>query len=209
ASVLGTNLPCPPCNIGPRSTPNYETKLGSAAVQTLPTGEKVFCGQRNEPFFVDLGSIFDLGALRPVQNLHLIPRPSAQGVDATNHLTIHSIVIQVPISMLTRNGSPPTKVTDPASVLGIWSAASRREARFLDNRSTRSASGPWVQVSRLGNPLFNEVIVHLGQKDAWNRGNPVDDKKYLPNVQQPELASLLPVLYPGVFKNLADLNASK
>jgi Domain of unknown function (DUF4331) len=55
--VIATNLPCPPCNIGPRSTPNYEA-LAAAAVQTLPTGEKVFAGQRNDPFYVDLGSTF-------------------------------------------------------------------------------------------------------------------------------------------------------
>jgi hypothetical protein len=65
-----------------------------------------------------------------------------------------------------------------------------------------------VQVSRLGNPLFNEVIVPLGEKDDWNRGNPVDDAEYLANVQHPELGGLLPVLYPGVFPNLAALNAT-
>ena len=64
--ALGSNLPCPPCNIGPRSTPNYEA-LAATAVRTLASGEKVFCGQRNDPFFVDLGSIFDLGALRPIR----------------------------------------------------------------------------------------------------------------------------------------------
>ena len=66
STLLGTNLPCPPCNVGPRSTPELRA-LASAAVQTLPTGEKVFCGQRNDPFYVDLGSIFDLGAPAAVQ----------------------------------------------------------------------------------------------------------------------------------------------
>jgi Domain of unknown function (DUF4331) len=209
SSLLGANLACPPCNIGPRSTPNYEAKLGSAAVHGLATGEKVFCGQRNDPFFVDLGSIFDLGALRPVQNLHLLPLPAGPGVDATKALNIHTIAIQVPISMLTRDASTPTSVTSSSAVLGIWSAASRRKARVLDDMSGPSETGPWVQVSRLGNPLFNEVVTHLGQKDEWNRGNPVDDSEYLPNVQNPELAALLPVLYPGVFPNLAALNTSK
>ncbi len=206
--ALGSNLPCPPCNVGPRSTPNYEA-LAATAVQTLASGEKVFCGQRNDPFFVDLGSIFDLGALRPVQNLHVIPMPAVAGVDGTKALNIHTIAIQIPIAMLTKDGSVPTSTLGSSSVLGIWSAASRRKARMFDDRRTSVVeSGPWVQVSRLGNPLFNEVIVPLGEKDDWNRGNPVDDAEYLPNVQHPELAALLPVLYPGVFPNLAALNAS-
>ncbi len=104
AAVLGTALPCPPCNIGPLSTPNYETALGSQAVKTLPTGEKVFCGQRADPFYVDLGSIFDLGNLRPLQQAHaggsIFPTAGA-GVNGTAHLNIHTIAIQVPISMLT------------------------------------------------------------------------------------------------------------
>jgi hypothetical protein len=208
SALLGSSLRCPPCNIGPRSTPSYES-LASAAIQTLPTGETVFCGQRNDPFFVDLGSIFDLGALRPDQNLHLIPMPAVAGVDGTKALNIHTIAIQIPISMLTNDGSTPVNPLGSSSVIGVWSAASRRKARVFDDHTNAIVeSGPWVQVSRLGNPLFNEVIVPLGQKDDWNHGNPVDDAEYLPNVQHPELAGLLPVLYPGVFPNLAALNGS-
>ena len=78
--VLASRLPCPPCNIGPRSTPNY-VDLANMAIRTLPTGEKVFAGQRAEGFYVDLGSIFDLGALRPFQNLHLLPlRPHPESM---------------------------------------------------------------------------------------------------------------------------------
>jgi len=209
SALLGSNLPCPPCNIGPRSTPNYDV-LAAAAVQTLGSGERVFCGQRNDPFFVDLGSIFDLGALRLVQNLHLIPLPPGPGVDATKQLNIHTIAIQVPISMLTADGTTPTPAqwASSTAVLGIWSGASRRKARVLDDQTDSVESGPWVQVSRLGNPLFNEVVTHLGQKDEWNRGNPVDDSEYLANVQHPELAGLLTVLYPNVFPNLAALNTA-
>ena len=210
ASVLGTNLACPPCNIGPRSTPNYEANLGAAAVHTLASGEAVFCGQRNDPFYVDLGSIFDLGDLRPVQNYHLISTPAAPGVDGTKALNIHTIAIQVPITMLTRDGSKPTNVASAIAVLGIWSGASRRKVRVMNDHANGSVgSGPWVQVSRLGNPLFNEVIVPLGKKDEWNGENPVDDAEYLPNVQHPELAGLLPVLYPGVFPSLAALTAAR
>ena len=209
ATVLASGLPCPPCNIGPRSTPNYHA-LGAAAVQKLPSGEVVFAGQRNDPFFVDLGSIFDLGDLRPFQNLHLIPSPAAPGVDATKNLNIHTIAIQVPISDLTSNGSVPTNVMSSRSVLGIWGAASRRKVRLSDwGSDEHSYAGPWVQVSRLGNPLFNEVLVPLGRKDAWNASQPCGDRDFAAGVLHPELGGLLNVLYPGVFKKLAALSAPR
>ena len=209
ARVLGAGLACPPCNIGPRSTPNYAA-LGAEAVHSLGSGVKVFAGQRNDPFFVDLGSIFDLGDLRPFQNLHLIPTAAAPGVDATKTLNIHTIAIQVPIGDLTAGGSVPKDVMSPKSVLGIWGAASRRKMRVVDTANDeKSESGPWVQVSRLGNPLFNEVLVPLGKKDRWNASQPVNDKDYADGVAHPELGKLLPVLYPKVFPNLAGLSAPR
>ncbi len=203
--VLGRNLACPPCNVGPRSTPNYPS-LGQAAVHSLPGGVKVFAGQRTDGFYVDLGSIFDLGDLRPFQNLHLIPSAAAAAVDATKTLNIHTIALQIPISHLTSNRSVPGNPMGKHSVIGVWSAASRRKVRMIDKANDeRAESGPWVQVSRLGNPLFNEVIVPLGHKDKWNALYPVDDKFFLKYVEHPELAKLLPVLYPKVFPNLAGL----
>ena len=95
--VLGSNLQSPPCNIGPRSTPNYAA-LAQAAVHTLPTGETVFAGQRNDAFFVDLGAIFDLADLRPFQNLHLIPSAAAVSVDPLAQRNVHTIAIQIPIA---------------------------------------------------------------------------------------------------------------
>jgi len=207
--TIGAGLACPPCNIGPRSTPNYAA-LGAEAVHSLAHGVKVFAGQRNDPFFVDLGSIFDLGDLRPFQNLHLIPTAAAPGVDATKTLNIHTIAIQVRIGDLTANGSVPTDVMSARSVLGIWGAASRRKMRVVDAANDeKSESGPWVQVSRLGNPLFNEVLVPLGKKDRWNASQPVNDKDYADGVAHPELGTLLPVLYPKVFPNLAALKAPR
>jgi hypothetical protein len=209
--VLADCLPCPPCNIGPRSTPDYAA-LADAAVHTLSSGEIVFAGQRNDPFFVDLGSIFDLGDLRPFQNLHLIPTAAAPGVDATKALNIHSIAIQVPISDLTKGGhwSSSSDVMSSDSVIGVWGGASRRKVRIADcANDEHSEAGPWVQVSRLGNPLFNEVLVPLGEKDRWNGSQPANDATYAGGVQHPELAGLLPVLYPGVFPNLAALSAPR
>ena len=201
---LGKDLPCPPCNIGPRSTPDYSASLGQPAVQTLPGGVKVFAGQRREGFFVDLGAIFDLGDLRPFQHLHLIPSADAMGVDATKTLNVHTIAIRVPIKDLTVDGSVPTDPMGSNAVLGVWAAASRRKVRIAGAHNGRTyESGPWVQVSRLGNPLFNEVVVPMGEKDRWNASYPVDDSAFAGFVAHPELAQLLPVLYPNVFPNLA------
>ena len=172
-------------------------------MHSLSTGETVFAGQRNDPFFVDIGSIFDLGDLRPFQNLHLIPTAPAPGVDTLQTLNVHAIAIQVPIKQLTRHRSVPKDVMDPKAVLGIWGSASRRKMRIRDAANDeRSEAGRWVQVSRLGSPLFNEVMIPLGLKDEWNARQPVKDDDFLSHVQHPELAKLLPILYPKEFPNL-------
>jgi hypothetical protein len=192
-------LACPPCNIGPRSTPNYDA-LAAAAVHDLPGGISVFAGQRNDGFFVDLGAIFDLADIREITSGGVL-----HSVDPLKTLNIHTIAIKVPISMLTRDGSVPTDVMSAKSVLGIWSGASRRKVQVRDdNGKAPKGSGPWVQVSRLGNPLFNEVIVHIGDKDRWNAVDPIDDAgEFESYVNQPELARLLPAIYSGAFPNLA------
>src|SRR5579862_7752254 len=127
--VLGANLASPPCNVGPRSTPNYAA-LAAAAVHQLPSGETVFAGQRSDGFFVDLGAIFDLGDIRPIQNLHLIPTPAAPSVDPLKSMNIHAIALKVPISKLTRNGAAPSDPSSAGAVLGIWAGASRRKVQI-------------------------------------------------------------------------------
>lgn len=199
--VLGEGLTCPPVNIGPRSTPDY-ARLAAAAVHSLPGGVKVFAGQRREGFFVDIGSIFDLGALRPFQNLHLIPTVAAHGVDTLKKSNVHSIAIQVPTRWLTDGGVMPSSASDPKAVIGVHASASRRKARIRSGGADVE-SGPWVQVSRLGNPLVNEVIIPMASKDRWNSVDPAADGQFVKYVQNPELAKLLPVLYPGVFPKLA------
>jgi len=205
--AVGKDLRCPPCNIGPRSTPDYES-LASAAVGTLRDGEKVFAGQRADPFFVDLGSVFDLGTLRPFESLHLIPTANAPGIDSLKSSNVHTVALQVPIAELTRDRSVPTDPMSGTAVLGIWASAERQKALVRDHDRTHTA-GPWIQVSRLGNPLFNEVIVPMAEKDEWNALSPSRDKEFAKYVAQPELARLLPVLYPNVFPNLAGLTADR
>jgi Domain of unknown function (DUF4331) len=208
---LGKNLACPPCNIGPLSTPKY-AQLADEAVHDLGGGIKVFAGQRAEGFYVDLGAIFDLGDLRPFENLHAqygmnVFSGPAPGVNAANHVNVHSIAIQVPTRDLVVKGA--SGESDPRSVIGVWTTASRQAATVIDaNTGTKVATGPFQQVSRLGNPLINEVIIALGDKDRWNHLPPVQDKQFAHYYAQPGLAAALPALYPGVFPHLAALVAS-
>jgi hypothetical protein len=209
--VLGENLACPPCNIGPLSTPNYAA-LAQAAVHQLPGGGCVFAGQRAEGFYVDLGAIFDLGDLRPFQQLHnqfgmSIPELAkpAPGVNTTKGVNVHTIAIQMPMQLLTSNGALPTNAASVNSVLGIYTSASRQRVKMwhAQNDGDDIDTGPFVQVSRLGNPLVNEVIIPMSQKDYWNTQGPDHDNQFISHVLQPELAGLLNVLYPGAFPNLA------
>jgi hypothetical protein len=207
SDTLASGLTSPPCNVGARSTPNYSA-LAQAAIHALPSSETVFAGQRDDAFFVDLGAIFDLGDVRPLQHLHLIPLPDAAGVNATRGLNVHSIAIQIPKTMLTADGSNPSDPSSAKSVIGVWTSASRQKASVRGDAASGGSvkSGPWVQVSRMGNPLVNEVIIPLGKKDLWNSVDPSTDSQFGAYVTRPELATLLTVLYPGVFPNLDALN---
>jgi hypothetical protein len=209
ATTLGRRIPCPPCNIGPRSTPNYQAALADKAVTTLRTGVKVFAGQRADAFFVDLGSVFDLATLRPFQSLHLVPTANAAGVDALARANVHTIALQVPISQLMKGGRVPTGPLDAKATIGVWGAAYRQRAGVRAPEYGHRGVGPWNQVSRLGNPLFNEVIVPMGLKDQWNAQGPDADKQFAPFVARPELAALLPVLYPTTFPRLKALTADR
>ncbi len=201
--ILARELAAPPVNVGPRSTPNY-AQLAGQAIHTIGTNRKVFAGQRADGFFADLGSIFDLGTLRPFQAAHLIPSAAAMGVNGLQGSNVHTIALQVPITDLTRDGKKPKDVLDAKSVIGVWATASRQQSKIFDDLLGLSRwHGPYKQVSRLGNPLFNEVIVPMAEKDKWNSRPPSEDKRYAQYVTKPELAGLLPVLYPGVFPNLA------
>lgn len=202
APTTAQTLYTPPCNIGPRSTPNY-SQLSNYAIYTLVTGEKVFAGQRAEGFFVDLGSIFDLGDLRPLSPDQLIPGVASAGINSIADKNVHSIAIQVPISSLTRNGMTPSGPNDPNAVIGVWTTASRQTMEMINSNGTRTKSGPYQQVSRLGSPLVNEVVVPMALKDFFNSQQPVNDSQFASAVVKPELQALLPKLYPGAFPNLA------
>jgi hypothetical protein len=201
--VLAENLPCPPVNVGKRSTPDYAT-LSDQATHSIGHGRTVFAGQRADAFHVDLGSVFDLAGLRPFNDLHVIPLATMDGINSLQSFNVHTIALQVPIRELTRDGSLPTDPLKPVSVIGVYASASRRKSRIFDpERGTYVGHGPWEQVSRLGNPLFNEVIVPMARKDEWNAVEPQQDRRFQRYVLRPELQKLLPVLYPGAFPHLA------
>ncbi len=213
--VLGAGLLCPPCNIGPLSTPNYGA-LANAAVHSVSTGPfsaRVFAGQRAEGFYVDLGAVFDLGDLRGFAGDHA-GGPAAglmngmPGVNSTADVNVHTLALQIPVDQLTRG--TPAGPGDPAAVISVWTTASRQRISVRGNWPDGDdfESGPWTQVSRLGNPLTNELLIGIGDKDRWNMQPPIaDGGPFLEYFAKPLLPQLLPGLYPGVFPNLAKYNS--
>ncbi|CAN5359663.1 DUF4331 domain-containing protein [soil metagenome] len=205
ATQIGSTFKVPPVNVGPRSTPNY-ADLADSAVTTVGD-RKFFAGQRSDAFYVDLGSIFDLGTLRPFQNLHLLPMAAMDGINSVQSYNCHTIAIQVPASDLVKGGRTTPSFKDRRNTIGIWATASRRKARIFNKTQGKyKDAGPVVQVSRLGNPLVNEVLIPMRNKDQWNASPVNEDSDYADSVTTPELQSLLPFLYPGVFPNLAAYN---
>jgi hypothetical protein len=196
-TTLGRGLLTPPVDVGPRSTPHYED-LAADAVHNLHRGIKVFAGQRDDPFFVDLGSIFDLAGLRPLNSLHAIPLDNADGVDGVSGYNTHTIAIQVPIRQLTRNHAMPSGPDDPKAVIGVYASASRRHIRIFHSNGSQDSVSSWRQVSRLGEPLVNEVLIPLGQKDRWNASEPEDDSQFVHRYRNPELVGIANTLYPAL-----------
>ncbi len=183
----------PPPNIGPRSisspvglnAPDYES-LFTAAITTATTGEQVYCGPSDDPFFVDLGGIFDLGQTRAGGTGVNAPK---DGLKCKN---VHVIALQINISDLQKNGqttAQATSILDPNFVIGVWASASRPQLRTLNGNGTETHSGNFVQVSRLGMPLTNEAVIPIGMKDFWNSLTPYQDSTYFDNYFcNPELA---------------------
>jgi hypothetical protein len=174
----------PPDNIGPRSTPNYHA-LAMAGVHDLADGSKVFAGQRDDGFFGDVGAVFDLVAIRNGTGA------SGGGKDFFAGYAVHSVALQVPLSQLD-NGSN--------HVVGIWSATDRRvvttKLAKWRGRAFLKKTPVWKQVSRLGDPLINELLIPTQLKDKWNAVGPDKDKQFEQYYSSPVLAKLLNQLYP-------------
>lgn len=188
STVLGTGIPTPPANIGPKSTPNYAA-LQAQAVKTLKNGITTFAGQSDDPFFVELGGVFDL------LNIRKLPGNAKGGVDGLKGFNVNALALQVPINQVTNNKAMPKDTTSSNAVIGVWTTASRRSTKVLNPDGTTSTSGDWVQVSRLGAPLVNEVVIPVGKKDLWNASKPTADAQFANYVTNPEVGTLLKALF--------------
>jgi len=193
-TTIATNGIVPPPNIGPRSingaaglNTSYATLMANA-VFTTSGGEKIFCGPVDDPFFVDLAGVFDVGNFRSSAASNTVNRPK----DGLARKNVHTIAIKIPISMLQKAGlsnSSSKNILDPDFVIGIWASASRPAVRTLSlTGGSPAGSGAWVQVSRLGMPLTNEAIIPIGQKDHWNAVGPDSDLQFAKYFENPELA---------------------
>jgi len=174
-TVIARNLTTPPSQVGPRVTPNYDRLAACATYTDLPGGVSSFAGQRDDPFFADLGRIFDL------INVGATPH-----IDYLAGLNVNSIVLRVPIKSLQGPND---------QVIGVWATTSRKQLTLRTNDGVKRDFGAWTQVGRLGNPLVNEVVIPLGKKDRFNASEPRDDAQFLSFVKRPELATYLNALF--------------
>ncbi len=194
-SVIVSNGIVPPAYIGPRSIDSAGIGLGkkyatlmASAIMTASSGEKVFCGPVDDPFFVDLGGIFDLGMTRAGGSGVNAPK------DGVAKLNTHTIALKIPISSLQKDGKTTKQavnILDSDFIIGVWASASRPKMRTLGANGSPATydKSEWVQVSRLGMPLTNEAVIPIGSKDKWNSLTPYNEdtamEKYFTN---PELA---------------------
>jgi hypothetical protein len=202
ANVIARNLPVGPNNTGSKNFPNYDA-VGNQAIRSLPGGGKVFVGQRDDPFFVDLGATFDSVHLRKgTGNV-------GGGKDDLAGYNVHSIVLQVPKSKVTRDGKSVSGPKADNAVVGVWASTYRPALQVnglnsvtggqAARKSRRAQSTPEVQVSRLGNPLINELVIPVGLKDKFNATQPANDAaNFGAFVVKPELAKVLNILFPGL-----------
>jgi Domain of unknown function (DUF4331) len=197
---IASDVPVAPDNVGPKTIPNYEP-VWLGAVRGLKGGGKGFVGPADDQFFVDLGAVFD-GI-----NIDQPGRPNVGlgnqggGRDDVSPYNVHSFVLQVPESEVTIDGRSVRDAKSKNAVVGVWASTERKSLDVLGKSSRRHRRGKrwdggWRQVSRLGNPLVNEVVIPIGFKDKFNRTEPGDDARNFGRfVLNPEPARLLNALF--------------
>jgi hypothetical protein len=192
--VLGRSIPVAPSNVGPKTMPNY-ARVAAGAVHGLPGGGKVFVGQRDDPFFIDLGRTFD--------SVNLCRGTGNEGgcVDDIAGYNVHSFVLQVPEAQVTRDHKAVSGPTDGEAAVGLYASTESQRLEVTDRlrhtrrREVRRHGNRWVQVNRLGNPLVNELVVPLALKDRFNRTPPQADAQYAAAVLKPFPAAALNQLF--------------
>ncbi|MEO8056567.1 MAG: DUF4331 domain-containing protein [Acidobacteriota bacterium] len=193
---LLVDQPVVPPNIGTKTIPNYPALPNG--IQSAANGKiSVFVGPRQDPFFVDLGMTFDAVNLETGAGLG---RPGV-GVGATGGgrdtlygYTVLSTAMQVPIAMLTSAGIQVNDAANPVAILGAWSTVSIPASRTINADGSVTTSGSYQQVSRLGNPLVNEVLVGVGRKDRWNAGTPATESAFKGTADGTDPGELYPIL---------------
>jgi hypothetical protein len=179
-SKVGNDLPVAPSNFGPKTMPDYQS-LVNQSVAGLQGGGQVFVGQRDDPFFIDLGVTFDLINFRDMTT------GNAGGYkDDVAGYNVHSFVLELPDSALKGKSS---------SAVGVWASTERRKLEVSNGRG-RGGRGPWVQVNRLGNPLINELFIPISRKDEFNRTQPYQDgDRFGQYAVEPELVKAINGLF--------------
>ena len=174
-----------PSNIGPRTIPDYEG-LAAQGIYDLQNGGRVFTGQRDETFYIDLGATFDTLNFRstPVLNESQDAQENVNpfGNDMFSGFNVNSIVIEVPINEIS---------DDPNAVIGMYASTSRRKITQRRNNRPAQHQGDFVQVARMANPLVNELLIGTGAKDQWNSGRPHQEERFLDFYLNPRLAAVL------------------
>lgn len=216
--IIGEGLLTPPPNVGPNTTPFYNDANGAAVsgaadfasldrytrqtVYDLSSGEVAFAGSRDDSFFSDIPGIFDLLNVRILDNNGSLADGLGQdgnGVDGFKGYNVLSFALQIPVEGLP-SGKFQSVFFGEQTGVGVYATVSRPKIRILRNDGRRTTSGAYVQVNRLGNPLFNEGLVAIKDKDAYNRSKPQDDdSRFATYARNPELATLINFVYSTTF----------
>ena len=188
-TVIGKNLIAVPSNVGPRTMPNYES-LAAQGIYTLSNGVRAFAGQRDDPFYIDLGAVFDTLNLRD------------PGTDMLSGFNVHTIALEVPATLITKDRKGPSNTAFPT--LGAYANTYRRAVRVLNEDGEQNREN-WVQVQRLANPLINEAIIGTKDKDRWNRLSPQRESVFLDYYTSPRLDAALQAVFGAPASPLLDL----
>ena len=208
--TVASGLFAVPSNVGPRTMPDYES-LAAQGNYSLDFGIRAFAGQRQDPFYIDLGGVFDTLNLRRTPLPLLTPAEDANdsanafGVDMLSGFNVHTIALEIPIRHLTKDQKGPGQTAFPT--LGAYASTSRRAVTVMSGEDNTKTDGNWVQIQRLANPLINEAIIGTQYKDRWNRLSPSKESQFLDFYQNPRLALALELVYgvPAAKTNRADL----
>ena len=194
----GRTLVAVPSNVGPATMPNYPALAAQGIYTDAATGIRVFAGQRAETFYIDLGAVFDTLNMR--RYLPLLTGPGEDsdtvnpfGINRFSGFNINTIAIEVPITRITSDGKPAAATANP--IIGMYSSTSRQKTKELRKDGDAKTHGPWVQVSRMGNPLVNELIINTPFKDRWNLAEPEDEAQFEGFYRNPVLATAFKLVY--------------